>query len=38
MRAGFPTETHRCRSSKEAHSLLGEESVLIVRDNASAKL
>jgi hypothetical protein len=24
MRAGFPTGTHRCRSSKEAHSLLGQ--------------
>jgi hypothetical protein len=23
MRAGFPTGTHRCRSSEEAHSLLG---------------
>jgi hypothetical protein len=23
MRVGFPTETHRCRSSEEAHSLLG---------------
>jgi hypothetical protein len=23
MRAGFPTGTHRCRSTKEAHSLLG---------------
>jgi hypothetical protein len=23
MRAGFPTGTHRCRSFKEAHSLLG---------------
>jgi hypothetical protein len=22
MRAGFPTGTHRCRSSEEAHSLL----------------
>jgi hypothetical protein len=22
-RAGFPTGTHRCRSSEEAHSLLG---------------
>jgi hypothetical protein len=24
MRAGFPTGTHRCRSSEEAHSLLGQ--------------
>jgi hypothetical protein len=23
MRAGFSTETHRCMSTKEAHSLLG---------------
>jgi hypothetical protein len=23
MRVGFPTETHRCRSSEEVHSLLG---------------
>jgi hypothetical protein len=23
MRVGFPTGTHRCRSSEEAHSLLG---------------
>jgi hypothetical protein len=23
MRAGFPTGTHRCRSTEEAHSLLG---------------
>jgi hypothetical protein len=23
MRAGFPTGTHRCRSSKEAHALVG---------------
>jgi hypothetical protein len=36
MRAGFPTGTRRCRSIKEAHSL-DEESVLIVRDIASAK-
>jgi hypothetical protein len=24
MRAGFPTGTHRCRSFKETHSLLGQ--------------
>jgi hypothetical protein len=24
MRAGFSTGTHRCRSSEEAHSLLGQ--------------
>jgi hypothetical protein len=23
MRVGFPTETHRCRSSDEGHSSLG---------------
>jgi hypothetical protein len=23
MRVGFPTETRRCRSTEEAHSLLG---------------
>jgi hypothetical protein len=32
MRAGFPTGTHTCRSSEEAHSLLGEEHVPIMRD------
>jgi hypothetical protein len=24
MGAGFPTGTHRCRSSEEAHALLGQ--------------
>jgi hypothetical protein len=24
MRTGFPTGTHRCRSTKDAHSLLGQ--------------
>jgi hypothetical protein len=24
MRAGFPTGTHRCRSTEKAHSLLGQ--------------
>jgi hypothetical protein len=24
MRAGFPTGTHMCRSSEEAHSFLGQ--------------
>jgi hypothetical protein len=24
MRTGFPIGTHRCRSSEEAHSLLGQ--------------
>jgi hypothetical protein len=38
MRIGFPSGTRRCRSFEEAHSLLGEDSVLIVRDNAFAKL
>jgi hypothetical protein len=24
MRTGFPTGTHRCRSTEDAHSLLGQ--------------
>jgi hypothetical protein len=36
MRARFPTGTHRCRSSEEAHSLLGS-LVPIVRDERFRK-
>jgi hypothetical protein len=32
MRAGFPTGTHSCRSSMEAHSLLGKVCVPVMRD------
>jgi hypothetical protein len=38
MRVGFPTGTRRCRSSEEAHSLLGRRvCVLIVRDECFHK-
>jgi hypothetical protein len=32
MRVEFPTRTHRCKSSEEAHSLLGQRVCAYVRD------
>jgi hypothetical protein len=37
MRVGFPIRTRRCRSSEEAHSLLGRKCVPIMRDECFRK-
>jgi hypothetical protein len=34
MRAGFPTGTHKCRSSEEAHSLLGRRECAYREDHS----